>query len=171
MTTWTSESLLTCGLDVGARSVKVAILSHEGTVSVVLAQAVVRIQGRCGEHADRTALREGWGRVLADASLSAAEIDYVASTGTRDRQTVRIGRFYERSRALDAGFVRSLRGHLLASGSNVSLLTSPEAIFAGAYGAAILAARRYRRISRALDPTAADTLAQRILGMDRQMLN
>ena len=72
---------------------------------------------------------------------------------------------------LDADFVRSLWLRMLASENNVSLQISPEAIFAGAYGAAILAARRFRRISRISDPVADDPLAQRLLGIDRPLLN
>jgi benzoyl-CoA reductase subunit D len=263
------EPLLTCGLDVGARSVKSAILSHEGARSVVLAKALVRIPGHRDTRTDRVAIRESWSRALADAGLSGGDIDSVASTGSRDRQTVRIGRFYPRfshafgarllfpdavaaldigadqvrcallsdpadrrrypateaggsrgrwetlarpagvtsdaaaprvivarqdstasssmkllrslsvdggvvltgGMALDADFVRSLWCCLLQAESNVSLLISPEAIFAGAYGAAILAARRFRLVSQRADPVVADPLAQRILGMDRRSLN
>jgi activator of 2-hydroxyglutaryl-CoA dehydratase len=50
----------------------------------------------------------------------------------------------------DADFVHSLWGRLLTPESKVSLLISPDAVFAGAYGAAILAARRFRRLSRPL---------------------
>jgi benzoyl-CoA reductase subunit D len=266
------ETLLTGGLDVGDRSVKIAILSHQGGRSTVLAKVLIRIQGRPDARADRIAIRESWGRVLADAGLSAGDIDYVASTGTRDRQLVRVGHYYQRSShalgaqllfpdataaldigsdqircalsseprdgrryaatrqeagygremleaiarrmgvtvdeasvlpeaialqddlaaralkllrslavdgktvltggmVLDAGLVRSLWRRLLESGSNVSLLISPEAIFAGAYGAAILAARRFLRVSRTVVPVAADPLAQRILRIDRRSLN
>jgi benzoyl-CoA reductase subunit D len=265
------ETLLTSGLDVGARSVKIAILSHEGARSEVLAKALVRIQGRRDTRADRVAIRESWRRVLADAGLSAGDVDYVASTGTPDRQTVRVGHFYQRfshalgarllfpdgtaaldigagqircallreppdrrrytatrldagnggemlealarrasvtldeaalratvalqddlaTRAvrllsslrvegkvvltggmvLDADFVRSVWCRLLESETSVSLLISPEAVFAGAYGAAVLAARRFRRISRTADPVAADPVAQKLLGIDRRALN
>ncbi len=265
------ETLLTSGLDVGARSVKIAILSHQGTRSAVLAKALVRIQGRRDTRTDRGVIRESWGRVLAEAGLSAGDIDYVASTGTPDRQTVRVGHFYQRfshalgarllfpdgtaaldigasqircallreppegrrysatrlgagngsevlealaqrasvtldeaalravvtlqddlavravrllssltvegkvaltgGMVLDADFVRSLWCRLLEAESGVSLLISPEAVFAGAYGAAVLAARRFRRLSRTADPVAADPLAQSILGIDRRALN
>jgi len=265
------QALLTCGLDVGARSVKMAILSHEGIRSTVLAKVLVPIRGGRDARADRAAIRESWARVLAAAGLSAGDIDSVASTGTRDRQTVRVGHFYQRlshalgarllfpdgAAALDIGtnqircallsdpphvrryaatspeasdssaiveafardtnlppdeaawraimarhddlatsaisllrslpidgkivltggmvldpdFVRSLWRQLLESESNVSLLISPEAIFAGAFGAAVLAADRFRRISRNADPVTADALAQRTLGIDRRMLN
>jgi benzoyl-CoA reductase subunit D len=266
-----SEPLLTGGLDVGARSVKIAILSHEGSRSVVLAKALVRIRGHLDTRADRTAIREGWSRALADAGSSRGDIDCVASTGTRDRQTIRIGHFYQRfthalgarllfpdaiaaldvgadqircallsdaahrrryaatiqeardgsgtsetlarpagvtsdevtlraivlrqedlatrsmellrslsvdggvvltgGMVLNADFVRSLWYRLLESESDVSLLLSPEAVFAGAYGAAILAARRFGRLSHSADPAVAGPFAQRILGIDRRTLN
>jgi benzoyl-CoA reductase subunit D len=264
------ESLLTGGLDIGARSVKIAILSHQETGPVVLAKFLLRIQGSCDPLAERVAIRESWHRVLADSGLSAGDIDYVASTGTPDRQLVQVGRHNERSShafgarllfpdataALDIGanqircallsevpvglryasirlepgcgsetwdaiarrsgatsdeatpmanttlpddlatsaltlarrlavegkialtggmvrdadFVRSLWNRLLESESSVSLLVSPEAVFAGAYGAAILAARRFSRISRTLVLTA-DPLAQRSLSIGRHTLN
>ncbi len=242
--------LVTSGLDFGARSVKIAILSHGGTRSVVLAKALVRVQGNRDTRTDLVAIRESWGRLLADAGLSVGDIDCVASTGSRECQTVRVGHFYQRfshalgasllfpdataaldigvtqircallneppdgrryaasplegavpgvtmargdlatqatsllrslsidgrvvltgGTVLDADFVRSLWLRMLASESNVSLQISPEAIFAGAYGAAILAARRFRRISRISDPVADDPLAQRLLGIDRPLLN
>ena len=49
---------------------------------------------------------------------------------------------------LDTEFLQRLWSRLLALQGNVSLLISPEAIFAGAFGAAILAARRVTRTSR-----------------------
>jgi benzoyl-CoA reductase subunit D len=269
--TTVGEPLRTCGLDVGARSLKIAILSHEGQRSVVLAKTLVGIRGHRDIGVDRAAIREGWSRTLADAGLSGGDIDFVASTGTRDRQTVRIGHFYQRfshalgarllfpdaiasldiganqircallsdaadrrryaetspettdgaqtletlarpagmtsdevgSRAmvarredlatrsikllrslsvdgtvvltggmvLDADFVCSLWRRLRESESHVSLLISPEAIFAGAYGAAILAARRFRRVVPSADGVAADPLARRIPRKDRRTLN
>jgi benzoyl-CoA reductase subunit D len=246
------ERILTGGLDVGARSVKIAILSHEETRSVVLAKALIRIPARSDARSSRFVMRESWGRVLADAGMSAADIDYVASTGRPDRQLVRVARFYEPSThavgagllfsdaaasldigtdqircalvgeppngrryaaarrdaepmllpaslalqdelaesairllhslvaegkvvltggmALDAGFVRRLWARLLESGSNFSLLISPQAPFAGAYGAAMMAAVRYRRISGAVEAPAAPP-ERRILGIDRRTLN
>src|SRR5450755_3517652 len=74
------EGLLTAGLDVGARSVKIAILSHQEARPVVVAEGLVRTE----EHP----IREGWNRVLAEAGLSAGDIDYVVSTGTRDHEAV-----------------------------------------------------------------------------------
>jgi benzoyl-CoA reductase subunit D len=255
------ESLLTGGLDVGARSIKIAILSHQESGPVVLAKALVRIQKRHEARVDETAIHEAWRRVLSEAGLAPADIDCVASTGAPDRQAIQVGRHYERSShafgarmlfpgavaaldiganrircaflrkpmvgcryaltrlttesgdemweatargsglifgnelatravglvrtlavagnlvltggmVLDADFVRRFWGLLLESESEVSLLMSPEAVFAGAFGAAVLAARRFRRLSRAsspVDPLAP--LAQRLLRFDRRTLN
>lgn len=248
--TLAAGALVTCGLDVGARSVKIAILSDAGTASpTVVAKTLVRVQGRPDAVAYRAAIRESWNRALAEASLSAGEIDYVASTGARSRQVVRVGRFYERSShavgarllfpdataaldigsdqircgllgqgrdgrryaaigleapdiglredlaaravglvqslaangkivltggmVLDADFIRGLWSHLLGLESRISLLISPEAIFAGATGAAILAARRFRRISRISRTLvrAPDPLALLPSGLDHRLLN
>jgi hypothetical protein len=57
---------------------------------------------------------------------------------------------------LDPGVVQRLWSRLLALQSNVSLLISPDAIFAGAYGAAILAARRFNRIPEPFVPAPRD---------------
>lgn len=252
---------LTGGIDIGARSVKIAILSHRGARSSVLAKAVVQIPGSRDTGDARAAMQDGWGRVLAEADLSARDVDYVASTGTHDRHVARVGRFYghlshalggrllfpdatvgldigvnqircdllndppngrlgvarrevgdrvellrppdrraepspDRPSAqpaagslpesmaaraavllhalavgekvvitggmvLDAGFLHGLWSRLVTSENNVSLLISPEAVFAGAYGAAILAARRFGRIFRSLGPGATDPLVPR----------
>ena len=71
----------------------------------------------------------------------------------------------------DAAFVQGLWNGLLISGSNVSLLISPDAVFAGAYGAAILAARRFRRLSRPFVPVVADPSDARITGRGDRSLN
>jgi benzoyl-CoA reductase subunit D len=206
---------------------------------------MVQVPG-CGDARD--AIRDGWGQVLADASLSTRDVDYIASTGGPARAVDRVGHFYGHSAqakgarflfpdatvALDVGtneircvvlgdslkkpraaldndvrsqdlrgalarraevhlvqlaapfaaaplpqyraaraamllrslvlegkvvltggmvhdpvFVHGLWSELLASDSRLSLLISPEALFAGAYGAAILAARRFKRTARA----------------------
>ena len=246
--TMTSEGPVsfTGGLDIGGRSVKVALLSHQGPKSTVLAKALVQLSG-CRDV--RAAIREGWGLVLGDACLSPREIDYIGSTGAPARSVDRVGHFYGHSSqargarllfpdatlALDVGtneircvvssdsppqrrastseglpiqdlyrtlarrpevhvvqlsapfadapapqyiaarsamllrslaaegkvvltggmvhdteFVHGLWRQLLASESGLSLLISPEAAFAGAYGAAILAARRFERTVRAI---------------------
>src|SRR5690242_5331065 len=85
---------LTSGIDIGARSVKIAILSHRGVRPSVLATAVVPIPGSGDAGDARAAMRYGWARALAEANLSAREVDCVASTGARDRHVVRVGPFY-----------------------------------------------------------------------------
>ncbi len=241
-TTSESPTCLTGGLDLGAHSVKMAILSHRGARSTVVANSVVQIAGARNVRDAQTAIRESWRQVLREANLSARDVDNMASTGSSARPLVRVGRFYGRSSqalgarllfpeanvaldldenevrcvllrdasgrmrqvecddprwgelarravvdldepsapaagapipecpvtraamllcspalggkvvltgemVLDAGVVQRLWSRLLALQSNVSLLISPQAIFAGAYGAAILAARRFNRIA------------------------
>jgi benzoyl-CoA reductase subunit D len=264
-------TFLTSGIDIGRRSVKIAILSHRGARPQVLATAVVQIRGSRDAGDARAAMREGWGRALAEANLSAWDVDYVASTGTRDRHVARVGRFYghlshavggrllfpdatvaldigvnqircalltdppngrlgvarqeagdgdellrrpDRRAAqprdrppeppvagalpesmaaraaallsalavggkvvitggmvLDAGFVHGLWSRLVTSKSSVSLLISPEAVFAGAYGAAILAAHRFCRISRSVGPGSTDPLVSRTPARHDRSLN
>ncbi len=260
-------SSLTGGFDIGARSVKVALLSHQGLKSTVLAKAVIQVPGG---RAARDAIREGWGRVLAEASLSTRDVDFIASTGAPARAADRVGHFFghssqgrgarflfpdatmaldvgtnqlrsivmsappakgrafiseevwtedaARARAhraevhvvhlaapfagaplpqylaaraamllrsvaaegkvvltggmvCDADFVHRLWSELLAAESRLSLLLSPEAIFAGAYGAAILAARRFERTSRAPAPAAAEPTLWRVAGHQDRSLN
>jgi hypothetical protein len=57
---------------------------------------------------------------------------------------------------LDPGVVQRLWSRLLALQSNASLLISPQATFAGAYGAAILAARRFNQIPTPFVPALTD---------------
>ena len=196
LTAFESSTCVTGGLDIGARSVKLAILSHSGAESAVLAKSLVQISG-CGDDAreTRTAILESWRQVLREANLSAHDVDLMASTGAGARPTVRVGQIYgQSSHALgarllfpdgtvaldlqsltmseevvltggmvrDAGFVQSLWRELLALDSRASLLISPEATFAGAYGAAILAARRFARISRPSIPGFTDSVVARL---------
>lgn len=262
---------ITSGIDIGARSVKIAILSHRGAKSSVLAKAVVPVLGSHDAGAARAAMRDGWARALAEANLSAWGVDYVASTGAPDRHVARVGHFYGHlshalggrllfpdatvaidigfnqircdllgdtpseglgvagrefgygeglldalvgraglplddphapplatalsesmaaraaallralavegkvvltgGMALADGFARSLRSRLLESGSNVSLLISPDALFAGAYGAAILAARRFDRLSCAVGPAVTDPFLATTRHPDYRSLN
>ncbi len=262
---------ITSGIDIGARSVKIAILSHRGARSSVLATAVVPVLGSHDAGAARAAMRNGWARALAEANLSAWGVDYVASTGTPDRHVARVGHFYGHlshalggrllfpdatvaldigfnqircdllgdtpneglglagrevgygegvldalvgrpalpqddpqtpplasalsesmtarvavllgafavegkvvltgGMALDLGFVHGLRSRLLQSESNVSLLISPDALFAGAYGAAILAARRFDRLSGVIPPAITGLFAATTPHPDDRSLN
>jgi activator of 2-hydroxyglutaryl-CoA dehydratase len=47
-------------------------------------------------------------------------------------------------------FVATLRERLAGSDLSVQLMVSPEGLYAGSYGAALLAARRYQHLSRRL---------------------
>ena len=71
----------------------------------------------------------------------------------------------------DADFVHGLWSQLLASESRLSLLISPDAVFAGAFGAAILAARRFERISRSLAPAFTDPTGSRLADDKGRSLN
>jgi benzoyl-CoA reductase subunit D len=267
--TTTSERPIsfTGGVDIGARSVKVALLSHQGPRATVLANAAIQISQSDDA---RDAIREGWGLVLAEASLATRDVDYIASTGAPARSVDRIGHFYghasqargarllfpDATVALDVGtneirgvvlsgspakhhasisedvlnhqllrplgrraevhlvqlvapfadaplpqylaaraarllrslasegkvvltggmvhnadFVHGLWRELLAPESHLSLLLSPEAVFAGAYGAAILAARRFERTARSSAPAAIEPLVWGLVGPQDRSLN
>ena len=71
----------------------------------------------------------------------------------------------------DARFVHGLWSELLASESRLSLLISPEAVFAGAYGAAILAARRFERTARSPAPAFVEPLVWGLAGPQDRSLN
>ena len=71
----------------------------------------------------------------------------------------------------DAAFVQRLWRELLTLDSQASLLISPEATFAGAYGAAILAARRFARLSRPSIPGFTDSFVARLPDRGEQLLN
>ena len=266
ITTFESPTCVTGGVDLGARSVKMALLSHRGTASTVLAKAVVQIPGARDVHDAQTAIRESWRQVLREADLSVRDVDNMASTGSDPRPLVRVGRLYGRSSqalgakllfpdatvaleldgnevrcvllrdaggrmrrvecdnprwgelarraaadldepsapnsgapvpecpvtraaillcspalggkvaltgemVLDPGVVQRLWSRLLALKSNVSLLISPDAIFAGAYGAAILAARRFNRAPAPFVPAARDPFVATHPAGSNQALN
>jgi activator of 2-hydroxyglutaryl-CoA dehydratase len=128
------EAFLTSGVDIGAHVVKIAVLSHQGGRTDALAKVVTRIGGRRDAGDARSAIREAWVRVLAEAGLSAQDVQLVASTGAPERQLVRVGHFYRRSSRC-----------MIDARSNALLLSSADPIFAGALGAALLAAGRYRQ--------------------------
>ena len=127
-----SETFLTSGLDIGARVVKIALLSHQDGRTDALAKVATRIGGRRDASDARSAIREAWVRVLAEAGLSAQDVQLVASTGAPERRLVRVGHFYRRSSRC-----------MIDARSNALLLNAADPIFAGALGAALLAADRY----------------------------
>jgi hypothetical protein len=59
---------------------------------------------------------------------------------------------------LDPRFMSVLRRRLAADAPAIELLASPEGAFVGAYGTALLAARRYRRLGAVVttSPSGAD---------------
>jgi|GEM_PF-2918994 len=241
--------LLTAGVDVGTRSIKVALMDHAGATARVVGTAVVPVLGAREARDTRTALRESWKRVLREAAVAASDVLLIGSTGGRESGQHHVGPFHRRlalslgarylfpdatavldvgasqircarfdapsgarqhaassrvapaaddalevlarsrglsldkasmrpeaaaihdalaSRAvrltrrlavtgptvltgalvLDPQFVGALWRHLLDDPSRIELLASRDAVFAGALGAALLAARRYRRMVR-----------------------
>ena len=81
---------VTAGIDVGANSVKVAVLAMENGGARPLALVMERIRKR-----DIGPVVEGcYERALARAGLEAAQVDYVASTGAGELVEFRTGHFY-----------------------------------------------------------------------------
>ena len=241
------ERILTAGVDIGMRTVKVALLAHGAGLPRVVAAEIVPVQGRRDVRDAEVAVRESWARVLRAGGVGAADIALVASTGTKERAVVHVGHFYRRlslaagvrfllpearavldigarqmrcallaeptadkqyaatrkeatcggeileaiarrsgvaveavgllpagvaafddlaaraakllgtlaptgptvvtgAMALNLGFVRILARRLAEDRMNTTLSFLPDAIFAAAYGAALLAARRYLRV-------------------------
>ena len=107
----------TGGVDIGARSVKVALLSHQGPKSTVLANAVIRTSAS-GDARD--AIREGWGLVLAEASLATRDVDHIASTGAPARSVDRVGHFYGPASPARGGLRAPIAGGIARNRRGVS---------------------------------------------------
>ncbi|MFQ5818333.1 MAG: benzoyl-CoA reductase subunit D [Terriglobia bacterium] len=89
--THATQDLLTTGVDVGASSVKIAILRMTGDDDVeILALRTDRIRRR----ALRTVIQEGYKAGLHEAGISADEVTYAASTGEGELVEFRRGHFY-----------------------------------------------------------------------------
>lgn len=250
------EGFTTAGVDVGTRSVKVLLLAHGATEARSLASAIIRVEGRRDIRDALAAVRQAWVLVLGASGLSPSDVALVASTGTCDHVSLRVGHFYKQlsqtvgarylfpeteavldigasqtrcvvvgaddrirryrlsnrhascggelldrmtqrlgltggdartepalwplqealaaqavtilrtARAkgpavltggmvLDASFVSTLISRIADSCLHIQLLVRQEGLYAGAYGAALLAARRYRRLSERLRPIRA----------------
>ena len=81
---------ITAGIDVGTNSVKVALLSFDGTAPRVSALLVERFRKR-----DMGAVVRGaYARALEKAGFDASDVDYVASTGAGELVDFRRGHFY-----------------------------------------------------------------------------
>jgi activator of 2-hydroxyglutaryl-CoA dehydratase len=242
-----SERILTAGVDIGMRTVKIALIANGAGAPRVVASECVPVQGRRDVRDAEAAVRESWARLLRVGGVAPADIALVASTGTKERAVVHVGHFYRRlslaagvrflspgaaavldfgarqmrcalvgeapsdkpyaatrkdlicggeileaiarrsgvtveaagllpagvaayddlaaraakllgtlpvdgptvltgAMALNLGFVRVLASRLVEDRVNTTLLVLPDAIFAAAYGAALLAARRYLRV-------------------------
>ena len=270
--TATSEKLLTVGVDIGMRTVKIALLNHTGGAPRVVAVDTVPVQGRRDDRDAEVAVRESWARLLRSAGVTPTDIALVASTGTKERAIVHVGHFYRRlslaagarfllpdaaavldigarqmrcaqvggattdrrhattrtdmicggeiveaiarrtgvaieaaglspagvtalddlaaraakllgtlaldgptfvtgALALNLGFVRILAARLVEVRLLTRLVVLPDAIFAAAYGAALLAARRYLRVVGADARREAASERRRLSPVDRLILN
>jgi len=81
---------ITAGIDVGANSVKTALISFPGGDPVTLALVMERIRKRDM----RTVVSGCFERALAKAEITRGEVDYVASTGAGELVDFRTGHFY-----------------------------------------------------------------------------
>lgn len=90
------SSVLTCGIDVGSASVKVAVMaSAEGSGRArpgaeLLAAHVERIRRRD----QRTVIRRAFDEALRLAKIGEADLAYVATTGEGELVDFRVGHFY-----------------------------------------------------------------------------
>jgi activator of 2-hydroxyglutaryl-CoA dehydratase len=242
--TYEDRTSVTGGFDIGARSVAMAILSHDNGGPSVLAQASFPLPASRDVHDSWVAIREHWRQLLVTADVSAGDVDNMASTGTGATDLLRIGHLHDRSiHGLGARFlfpdataaleieenqlnftllnepgtpagearrwagaslpeyletraamllgslatrgkvvltgemvfntrcVQRLWSRLLALQSNVSLLISADGRFAAAYGAAILAARRFTAISQPAGPAFTDLSTKTFLEHSQRSLN
>ena len=89
------ERFVTAGVDVGMRTVKVALLAHDAAIGSprVLTREIVSLPGRCDIGDVQIAIREGWFRSLRSAGLLPADIALVASTG-QEHALAHVGHFY-----------------------------------------------------------------------------
>jgi len=100
------DSLLTAGVDVGTRSVRIAIFDHSyahahGQAPAlgrgrgrVVATSVAPVQGRRDTRDARQAIRDAWASALRDGGIAATDVANIASTGVRARAVVHVGHFY-----------------------------------------------------------------------------
>jgi len=81
---------ITAGIDVGTGAVKAALFQVENTETAWLSRTVLRIRQRDPMELARTA----YDQVLADASLTEKDVDYVATTGEGEGVPFHTGHFY-----------------------------------------------------------------------------
>jgi activator of 2-hydroxyglutaryl-CoA dehydratase len=143
-------------LDIGARQMRCALMAEaaghkqyattrkEVTCGGELLEAIAR---RSGVSLDAAGLSPAGVAAFDELAARAAKLLGVLAL---DGPTVVTG-----AMALNLGFMRILARRLADERMSTTLLVLPDAIFAAAYGAALLAARRYRRVmgSEARRPT------------------
>ena len=91
-----TSALLTAGVDVGTRSIKVALMDHAGATARVVGTAVVPVLSAREVRDTRTALRESWKRVLREAAVTASDVLLIGSTGGRESGQHHVGPFHGR---------------------------------------------------------------------------
>jgi activator of 2-hydroxyglutaryl-CoA dehydratase len=137
----------TAVLDIGARQIRCAVLDRDGAGKRYAATRKDTICG--GETLETVARRAGVaidgaallpGAVAAYDDLAARASQLIAKLDVQG-PTVIAG-----AMGMDVSFVRILARRLEEDAVSATLLVSPHAIFAGAYGAALLARRRYLRV-------------------------
>jgi benzoyl-CoA reductase subunit D len=81
---------ITIGIDIGSGAVKATLFRSEGGEPVWLARRCERIRRRD----PMTLAREGFEAVLADAGMTEADVDYIATTGEGENVKFATGHFY-----------------------------------------------------------------------------
>jgi benzoyl-CoA reductase subunit D len=81
---------ITAGIDIGSGAVKTTLFRSEGEQPTWLARRCERIRRRD----PMTLAREGFDAVLADAGLTEADVDYIATTGEGENVRFATGHFY-----------------------------------------------------------------------------
>jgi activator of 2-hydroxyglutaryl-CoA dehydratase len=148
-----SAAFTTAGIDLGIRSVKVVLLSHLSGESRWLASEIGRAAADGGDPDVRAACRQAWSAALAAAGLTSVDVALVASTGVSECASLSVGHFYEHLTLIDGGRPLSPAVRAVvdarpeAGGASLQSRLCDKAVYAGALGAALLAAQRYRRFT------------------------
>lgn len=91
MVTEVGEALITCGIDVGSSSIKIAIVRCDtDTSAIVLGQQEERIRKRNPLDVVKTL----FAAVTESVGVSREALDYIATTGEGDGVSIRTGHFY-----------------------------------------------------------------------------
>jgi len=136
-------------LDVGALQIRCVVVGPDNRIR---RHRVTGLQASCGgELLERIAQRLGLtgGTARTDPAFWPAQEALAAQALTILRTARAKGSVVlTGGMVLDASFVSTLMSRITDSHLPMQLLVCPEALYAGAYGAALLAARRYRRLAQ-----------------------